>query len=822
MAIVSSIIFLFMLVGIIATPLATPIRMAIIGLLWLFACLTPIFGVVLFVVLIVYLLTVALLAFPRLRQRYLTTPLMQLIRASFSPMSQTERDAIEAGDVGWEGALFSGDPNWQQLLNIKPAVLSEVEQAFLDNQVAILCEKLDVWESQFPQATDLPPEIWDDIKQERFWAMGIPTEYGGLGFSATAHSEVITRIALHSSVAAITVMVPNALGPAELLLRYGTDPQKDHYLPRLAQGAEIPCFALTSLDAGSDAASMTDFGEVCYDTFQNKKTLGIRLTWHKRYITLAPIATVLGLAFHLYDPDQLLGQQTDIGITLCLLPTNHPGVKIGDRHQPMHIPFMNGPTSGEGVFVPMDWVIGGQAQVGNGWRMLMECLSAGRGVSLPATAAAMSKRLYQTTGAYSVARKQFHLSLHHFEGVASLLADMAGKTFIQEALRSFLTSSIDAGLRPAIGSAIAKYHSTELARDCLQHAMDIHGGKAIQAGPSNYVLPAYLASPIGITVEGANILTRNLMIFGQGVMRAHPYLLKEMQLLEDSDADTLQAFDTLLLEHLHDGIRHMANAFCLGLTASKLVAPKVPAPLQRYVRQLTRMSHVFAVMTDVCLLFYGGTLKRKETISARLGDMLSYLFMASAVMKQYADQAYEDALSTHVDWSMQFCLFECQEAAFAIINNLPSRILRIGLRLLLFPLGRAYRPVSDTRAQDLVRAMTSESKARRWLTKGADFSQETTIGELEQLFVLTQELAEVMKQLKTNQDLQGYRRFTDKVNAAAEQAIIDKQTQEKLIHYDVLYRRVLAVDVFDKNLKLVISGACARDKSNGDSQGELR
>ena len=570
------------------------------------------------------------------RRRLFTLPCQRFMQQKIPPISATEKIAIAAGDIGWEGELFTGRPAWRKLLSIPKPRLTVAEQSFLDKQVATLCNLLNDW--QIIQKQDLPIKAWAYIKKQGFLGMIIPKEYGGLGFSAMAHSTIIMRIASTSSSAAVSVMVPNSLGPAELILHYGTLEQKRYYLPKLACGEEIPCFALTGVESGSDAGTMYDHGIVCEGEYQGKQTLGIRLNWDKRYITLAPIATVLGLAFILYDPNHLIGEQDEIGITLCLIPTQHPGVDIGNRHLPLHMAFMNGPTRGKDVFIPLDWIIGGIAMAGQGWRMLMECLASGRGISLPALSTATGKFCTRVTGAYALVRQQFHLPIGYFEGVASNLANIGGYTYLLEAARLLTVSHIDQGKKPAIATAMAKYHMTEMARKVVNHAMDIHGGKAIQLGPKNYLAMVYCGTPISITVEGANILTRNLIIFGQGMMRCHPYIQEFLSLATPISNNNLPEFERILFKQVRYTLSNFARALLSGLTGGLFIWVPGKVKAKAYLRQMTRMSVALALVSDVSLLLLGGRLKRKEALSARLGDVWSYLYMASAVIKYYHQQ----------------------------------------------------------------------------------------------------------------------------------------------------------------------------------------
>lgn len=654
---------------------------------------------------------------PLIRHAFLSKPMLAFFRRVLPPMSNTEKEALAAGDVWWDKDLFCGRPNWKKFLAMPKPRLQDEEQAFLNNQVETLCGMLDDW-NIVQRDNDLPAEVWAYIKKERFFGMIIPKTYGGLGFSALAHSSIITKLATRSVSAAVNVMVPNSLGPGELLMHYGTEAQKNHYLPRLSCGLEIPCFALTGNEAGSDAAAMTDTGIVTKGIYEGEEVLGIRLNWDKRYITLAPIATLLGLAFKLYDPDHLLGEQTDLGITVCLIATDQPGVAIGRRHCPLGMAFMNGPTQGHDVFVPIDAIIGGPAMAGQGWRMLMECLSVGRGISLPALSAADGQLTYQTTGIYARLRRQFKLPIGHFEGVAMAMGRVAGYSYLLNACRILTASAVDQGIKPSVASAIAKYHMTETLRKGLNDAMDIHAGRGIQLGPRNYLGHAYQAVPVAITVEGANILTRNLMIFGQGAMRCHPFIRYEMEAAANPDLNAgFKAFDQLLVSHIGYAVSNFFRAFWMGLSAGKWVegAP-VNGPTTRYYQQLTRMSTALAFVSDISLLALGGELKRKECLSARLGDVLSQLYLASAALKYFQDlQAQPDDLP-YLEWVLQTCLFEIQQAFEGFFDNFPMRGLAKALRFVIMPYGRSYKAPSDRLNNRLAMHMMEASKLRDRLT----------------------------------------------------------------------------------------------------------
>jgi len=572
-----------------------------------------------------------------LRKRFVSTPLLKYVKAVLPPMSETERAAIDAGTVWWEAELFRGVPAWKNLLAYPEATLSAEEQAFVDGPTEELCSMLDDWEITYG-LNDLPESVWQYIKDNRFLGMVIPKEYGGLGFSAIGHSEVVMKLSTRSVTGGVSVMVPNSLGPAELLLHYGTDEQKNHYLPRLAKGQEIPCFALTGPTSGSDAGAMPDYGIVCKGEFEGKEVLGLRVTWEKRYITLGPIATLLGLAFKAYDPDHLLGDEEDLGITCALIPTDTPGVNIGRRHFPLNHAFMNGPNSGQDVFVPMEWIIGGQPMLGKGWRMLMESLSVGRGISLPSSGVASGKATSRNVGAYARVRTQFNLPVGKFEGVQEALGRIAGLTYIMDAGRRLTCAAIDQGEKPSVVSGILKYFNTEAMRTVMNDSMDIVGGKGICMGPGNFVGRPYQGVPVGITVEGANILTRSMIIFGQGAMRCHPFLVEEINAASNPDRDqALDQFDTALRGHIGYGIQNGARAFFHGLTKGRFAGSPVNDPSAKYYRRLSRMSAAYSFLSDFAMLFLGGALKRKEMLSGRFADGLVYMYMASAVLKRFED-----------------------------------------------------------------------------------------------------------------------------------------------------------------------------------------
>ncbi|MHA6493667.1 acyl-CoA dehydrogenase [Pseudomonas borbori] len=646
---------------------------------------------------ILWLLVVAValpLAFPEQRRKLFSAPMFAWFQRVLPPMSETERDAIEAGTVWWDGELFSGRPNWDTLLAYPRAQLTEEEQAFIDGPTEELCAMVSDW--QIGQQMDLPPEAWAHIKAHGFFALIIPKQYGGKGFSAYAHSQVAMKLATRSGDLASTVMVPNSLGPAELLLHYGTEEQRNHYLPRLASGQDIPCFALTGPLAGSDAGAMPDSGIICKGQWQGEEVIGLRLTWEKRYITLGPVATLLGLAFKAYDPDHLLGDEEDLGISLALIPTETPGVEIGRRHLPLGAAFMNGPNSGKDVFIPLDYLIGGQAMLGKGWMMLMNCLSVGRSISLPAVGTGAAKFTSLVTGQYSQVREQFNVPLAAFEGIQEALARIGGNAWLMDSARILTANAVDLGEKPSVLSAILKYHLTERGRECISHAMDVHGGKGIIMGPNNYLARSWQGAPIFITVEGANILSRNLMIFGQGAIRCHPYVLKEMALAGREDQDqALLEFDDLLLQHIGFAVSNAASTLILSLGFGGFNSVPGDSLARPYFRALNRLAAAFALLADTSMMLLGGELKRRERLSARLGDVLSHLYLASAALKRYHDLGHPEHSRVMLCWAMEESLGHAEQALDELLSNFPSRLLGCALRVLVFPFGRRHNGPSD-------------------------------------------------------------------------------------------------------------------------------
>ncbi len=646
--------------------------------------------------LILLVAVLAVLNVPLLRQRLVSARMKVMLAKLLPPMSVTEREALEAGTAWWDRELFSGKPNWQWFAATELPELAAHERAFLNQEVEELCDMLDEWKIHH-DSHDLPPEVWAFLKEKGFFGLIIPQAFGGRGFTPYAQSSVMTKIATRSITAAVTAMVPNSLGPGELLMHFGTDEQKQRWLPGLASGQEIPCFGLTGPEAGSDAGSIPDTGIVCYGDYQGERVLGLRLNFAKRWITLAPVATVVGLAFKLYDPQLLLATQpgiedatrTDYGITCALIPASHPGVNTGLRHHPGS-PFMNGPVSGTDVFIPLDWIIGGPKMAGKGWRMLMHCLGAGRGISLPAVATASGKIAYRVVGAFARIREQFHTQVGRFEGVQEATAQIAGLAYTLEAMRQFVTRSLDGG-SPAVVTAIAKYHTTEMMRIVIDNGMDVLGGRGIQMGPRNPLVLSYQAIPVGITVEGANIMTRSLMIFGQGAMRCHPYLFDEFQVLAQPDSPaTLARFDELLFKHVGFSASRFLRMSLLGLTGMRFAhtpsnASVFTAP---WCRLIDRFSAILAVSADVGLLVLGGRLKVRELLSARLGDVLSQLFIASSLVKYHASLPAELVNDQHAEYAMRRAFVAAQTALIGYFDNFPVRWLGALLKTLAFPFER--------------------------------------------------------------------------------------------------------------------------------------
>ena len=647
-----------------------------------------------------------------LRKALVSRPFMKTYRRLLPAMSQTEREALEAGTVWWDGELFTGKPDWSKLLGSKAPQLTAEEQAFLDGPCEELCRMVDDFDVTHRRG-DLPPEVWDFLKRKGFFAMIIAKKYGGLEFSAYAHSCVLAKLAGRSATLSSTVAVPNSLGPAELLQHYGTEEQKDWYLPRLARGEEVPCFALTGPRAGSDAASIPDTGVVCRGIWEGREVLGLRLNFSKRYITLAPVATVIGLAFRMFDPDRLLGGEADIGISCALIPRGTPGVTIGRRHFPLNVPFQNGPIQGHDVFIPLDFLIGGPKMAGQGWRMLIEQLSVGRCISLPSSATGGSKAAVFATGAYARIRRQFNMPVGRFEGVESVIARMVGLTYTMDAARSVTAGAIDGGEKPSVPSAMLKYHVTEMGRVVANDAMDVQGGKGICLGPRNYLGRGYQVVPVAITVEGANILTRSLMIFGQGAVRCHPFVLKEMEAARNPDrAKGVDDFDRALFGHIGFTISNAVRSLLMALTNARFTKVPDAGPASRYYQHVVRFSASFAFAVDVAMLTLGGYLKKKENLSARLGDVLSCMYLASMVLKHYENQGRREEDLPLVEWACRHLLYTAQEQLHGFLRNFPNTFISGLLRFFIFPAGLQYSAPGDRLGRKLAGLVLAPNEAR--------------------------------------------------------------------------------------------------------------
>ena len=737
---------------------------------------------------------------PTTRLWCFSTPLYHILKKSMPPISDTEREVIESGSTWWEQSLFQGQPDWNSLLAMSPPKLSDAEQHFLDNETSQLCQLVDDW--QIKQDADLNPEAWEFIKTRGFFGMIIPKYYGGLGFSNAAHSAVITKLASRSSVLATTVMVPNSLGPAELLLKYGSDNQKSYYLPRLARGEEVPCFALTSLRAGSDAGSIEDFGIVCEDEFNGQACLGLRITWRKRYITLAPVASLIGLAIKVFDPQQLLDKdifhgKQELGISCVLIPAHLPGVKRGQRHSPLDTLFQNGPTCGEDVFVPLDYVIGGVTMIGQGWRMLVECLVVGRSLSIPALSASAQQTALYTSNAYTRIREQFHRPIAQFEGVQKKLAQLAIHTSITDAMRSLTVTAIDSGHKPAVVSAIVKYYSTENARNAVNIAMDIHGGKAIMQGPKNYLAAIYKSIPILITVEGANILTRSLMIFGQGALRCHPYLYKELKCFnaqdESSDENPIANFDNLLSKHVRYHLKTLVKAKWTAWTKARFSAvPPQVQPMAKHYRNVNYISALFACLANLIIITSGGGFKKKEIISGYFSDVLAMMYATGALLKRYYDQVETEIDKDLTEMACRQCMEHAENTLYKICLNLPKPFYW-GSRMILFPLGRRIRGNDEKSYSHLAQQLYQHDDLSKLLTQ--DIYQQS-YQHLDEAVSLSKEVSELRAKLKAHprpitQDIESW------LSELKQQGVLSSDECEKYKSWRKAVDEVLEVDSFD-------------------------
>ena len=735
-----------------------------------------------------------------LRKALITRPFMKAYMRMLPSMSQTEKEALEAGTVWWDGELFTGKPKFEKLLASKAPQLTAEEQAFIDGPCEELCRMYDDWDITHRRA-DMPPKVWDFLKSRGFFAMIIPKKYGGLEFSAYAHSCVLVKLASRSGLLAATTAVPNSLGPAELLNHYGTEEQKNHYLPRLARGEEVPCFALTGPRAGSDAAALPDTGIVCRGMWQGREIVGLKLNFNKRYITLAPIATVIGLAFRMFDPDKLLGEQHDLGITCALIPRNTAGVTIGRRHFPLNVPFQNGPLYGKDVFVPLDVIIGGTKMVGQGWRMLVEQLSVGRCISLPSNTTGGAKLGVFASGAYTRIRRQFNMPVGKFEGVEAVLARMVGYTYTMDAARSVTAGAIDGGEKPSVPSAMLKYHVTEMGRQVANDAMDVHGGKGIQLGPRNYLGRNYQVVPVAITVEGANILTRSLIIFGQGAIRCHPFVLKEMNAAR---AKNVGEFDSALFGHIGFTISNAVRSFIMALTHARFTHVPEVRETKRYYQHIVRFSASFAFAVDVAMLTLGGYLKKKENLSARLGDVLSAMYLASMVLKHHENQGRPAEDLPIVEWACRNQLYKAQEQLHDFLRNFPNRFLAGALRVFIFPGGRAYSAPSDRLGRQLADAVLNPTEVRDRLCKFVYCTLEpgNPLGLLQEALVMAPSAEALEKRIRVEGVKTGKVTALDppgQIAQARELGIISDTEAAALREYDRKVMELISVDDFESH-----------------------
>jgi acyl-CoA dehydrogenase len=736
-----------------------------------------------------------------LRIALISRPFMRTYRRLLPSMSDTERDALEAGTVWWEGELFTGNPDWRKLHAAPAPRLSAEEQAFLDGPCETLCRMVDDFDITHRRG-DMPPEVWQYIKSQGFFAMIIPRRYGGLEFSTYAHSCVLVKLAGRSVTCASTVAVPNSLGPAELLLHYGTEEQKNHYLPRLARGDEVPCFALTGPRVGSDAAAIPDTGVVCRGLWQGREVLGLKFNFSKRYITLAPVATVVGLAFRMLDPQHLLGDKTDLGITCALIPRDTPGMEIGRRHLPLDIAFQNGPVRGHDVFAPLDCIIGGLKMAGCGWRMLVEQLSVGRCISLPANATGGALAGMFATGAYARIRRQFNTPIGRFEGVEQVIARMVGLSYIMDAARSVTTAAIDNGEKPAVPAAILKYHVTEMGRRVGNDAMDVQGGKGIMLGPNNYLGRGYQSIPIAITVEGANILTRNLIIFGQGAIRCHPFVLREMNAARDQDHEHGAAeFDRALFGHIGFTISNAARSFLMAVTFARFEQVPESGATRRYFQHIERFSASFAFATDVAMLTLGGYLKKKETISARLGDVLSAMYLASMVLKHHENEGRPPEELPIVEWACRELLYQAQEQLHSVLRNFPNRALAAIMRLLIFPRGLTYFAPFDRLGRQVADLVLNDTQTRTRLCRLVYRTAEpgNPLGALQQALELAAAAEPLEKKLRIEGQKTGRLSALDlpgQIEQARELGILSDAEAQLLADYDRLVMSIVDVDDF--------------------------
>lgn len=736
-----------------------------------------------------------------IRAKFIEDPLFRYAKKQLPELSDTEEQAIAAGTVSFDAQLFTGEPNWDALLATDGAKLSKKEQAFLRGPVEKLCQMM-ANHDLADMAPHVPDEILDFLKDEGFIGMIVPKKFDGNPMSEFAIARVEMKVVSCGDANPVNtfIIIPNSLGPSKLIAKYGTKAQQEYYLPRFAKGDEIPCFALTSPLAGSDAGSISDYGIICKGEYKGEEVIGMKLNFSKRYITLAPVSTIIGLAFKLYDPDHLIGKKDNYGITVALIPSDTKGVTTSRYHHPLGNAFINGPIQGVDVFVPLEFIIGGKKMAGQGWRMLVECLSAGRAGSVPNTAVTSLKVCAYVSSYYARIRNQFNVAIGGFEGVQEALANIAGYSFMADALHRFTLAAVDRGEQPSVPSAICKYHCTELSRKAIDHAMDIHGGKGVMTGPKNYLHEMYVTAPINITVEGANILTRSMIIFGQGAIRCHPYLLNEMIALKKNDKTE---FNKNLNQHIAFFVSNVFRSFLLGITDGYLAkAPKGIKKFRRYYQKFTRYSSILALVSDVSLLTLGGALKRKESLSARLADILSMLYMGSAVLKRYHELGEPETMESILSWSCDTILMQAEEALHHALRNYPIRSLGLFMRFLCLPLGRRYHAPSVTLNEQVAQQLMYDDQMRDTLCDGIYQPDNTQhpYHQLKTAATLQAQVLELQKSIlksKKSGKISGYS-YEELLNSALEENLITQKESKALLAAHEAMLTIVNVDDFNR------------------------
>jgi len=791
LALIAILTFSFLLLAFMRVGLASSlIILNIINFTWIgFSDLSGIYLILSFF----FLFVTIVLSIPAVRMALLSSRIFTMAKPLMPQVSATEQEALDAGTTWWDKDLWSGSPDWKNMLDMPEIKLTKEEKNFLNGPVDELCKLLDDWDITHNRL-DLPQHVWDFIKENGFFGIIIPKIYGGLGFSATAHSAIIAKIAGRSITAAVTVMVPNSLGPAELLQHYGTPSQKQKYLPRLATGEEVPCFGLTNPDAGSDASAIPDEGVICRGTFEGQDIIGIRINWSKRYITMGPVATIIGVAFKLRDPDKLLNDPLKEGITFALIPRELEGVSIGNRHFPLNCPFQVGPNRGKDVFIPMSMVIGEENGLGKGWSMLMEALAAGRGISLPALSSGGAQVIARAIGAYAAIRKQFNLSIGRFEGIQEALTRIAGYTYMMNAARRITLTGIDSGQKPAVLTGIVKYQLTEMMRLVINDGMDIQAGAGICLGPRNLLGRIYQAAPIGVTVEGANILTRSFIVFNQSLLRCHPFYYQEISAIKQN---SLVGFDKAFWRHVSFIINNLSRSLFAGLGLTFAFTSSGHRATRKYQKQLTRFSNSFAFVADTTAILLGTALKRKERITGRLADCLSHLFLAASVIKQFHNDGCPKEDLVLVNWCCQHSLHVIELRLKEVIDNLPNRAAAKVMSAIVFPFGKCHPPPPDWLAGKVAKTILTPNLSRSRLTRDVFIPKSSSepLARLEQFLEHLDEIEDIEKQIRTAVKA-GIAKQSDDIETFVQNEVIT-QEQAKLLAWAVKARsEIVAVDEF--------------------------